>query len=232
MLVPKEYEFSKPKKEIVKIEIVDIGKRSNNNSFEERALYLVEDTEAFFEEFESMKCSNFAHYEIANSTGVKFTYSDGSYELVGNDGGFIYDPNTGELSTNRRQMFSNDEFSALMEKYSSARYSGEPSEYSFMHNTSEIVEIQLVDIINSHTGSVPIERKDSYTITDVDAFLTDFRKVECKMGGNPNLIREEKRVILIKYKTGEYEYIGAEGVFRISSHLRCNPFRRHRLSVL
>lgn len=80
-------------------------------------------------------------------------------------------------------------------------------EFEFLHDTSEISKIEIVDFgfnwSTSH-GNIPIA---SYSIDDIDAFLSDFKQVECLWGEISVTDYSNTRGLKITYLNGDYDYI-------------------------
>ena len=214
----KPYEFMHDNSEFEKVELVDFGylvEWSNINAVI-RASYPIEDINAFLSDFKAVDCE-WGYLEggyFDNSRAIKFVYSNGDYEFIRYDD-VVSLLASGEFADKHNLWWFDDiQFNELLEKYSPPRDSGEITEYSFMYPETEIVKIELVDAGFHYYGGFPISEEATYPIEDTEAFLSDFRDVECRTGGWAKwdeLRDSESRMIKISYAYGEYEYIGVDG---------------------
>lgn len=83
--------------------------------------------------------------------------------------------------------------------------------YDFLHDTSEIESIAIVNISVKNDGS--ITEKEQTVISDIDSFLDDFLAIDCFVWlSDPIGISETcKFAIKIIYQNGEYELIDWNG---------------------
>lgn len=122
-----EYELMNDKTEIASIEIVKLGKfDSEEDSFGETVISVIEDHDGFLKEFNEVDCSN----HLFNPSGVyegetlvKITYKNGEYELIDYDGQGKYQhfdkhPSNFDAYSGYRDL-DKKQFEALIEKYSS-----------------------------------------------------------------------------------------------------------------
>ena len=207
-----KYKLYYEDEKIVSIDILDVGLVTYEHT-DIRACYSVSDIEAFLSDFYEMK------YVVAHNKGridhnsriVRITYDSGEYEFI--DYGYALR----FLASGRAGYdgaFEKEEFYALLEKYSPPPYSGEITEYEFLHPESEIETVEIVSAKYSYECTMPIEEINSQLVSDSAAFLDDLKEVECKTGGWAKWyddLKDEKKIIKVTYKNEEYEYISSFG---------------------
>lgn len=212
-VIPEDYEFINDTSEIIQVDVVDIGV-SNSNDVTIRASYPVYDIDAFLSDFQKVDCSSSNHIsDIGNCRAFRITYANGEYEIISADGAHRYKKEIGHIQ-GTFHFFDNEQFVALVEKYSPPRDSGDVTEYNFMYPENEITKIELVDKRFNYNLDFPIDEVELYPVSDTETFLSDFREMECRTGGwaKWNESRDTiKRIIKVSYKSGEYEYISADG---------------------
>lgn len=80
--------------------------------------------------------------------------------------------------------------------------------YSFLHDTSEIASIEIVEILEPQNINDTQIEKALITIEDVERFLKEFSKIPCdKIYGQPSSIFGGTIVIKLTYTNGAYELI-------------------------
>lgn len=204
---------------IVSIDIVDVGIVAMTQC-DIRASYPVADIEAFLNDFFKMEC--FVSYPPSdvqdNSRMIRITYDNGKYELIDRWNTVRYMPeNEFPFSHQTARQFHEEEYNALIEKYSPSPDFGDVTEYTFMHSESKIRNIELTTVKYSHEPDFPIEEIESHAISDINSFLTDFRNLECRQGGWTKWdesLEQPTQVVKITYENEEYEYISAQGYLR------------------
>ena len=213
-----DFPFYYDSPEISKIEIVDVGIITTNH-VDIRAAYPVEDTEAFLNDFSEMDCYSYMEPDSveSNSRIIKITYNTGEYELIGRNNYKRYTHNYEYFTNGVDCYFDEEQYAGLIEKYSPPRDSGDVTEYNFMYPENEITKIELVDKRFNYNLDFPIDEVELYPVSDTETFLSDVREMECRTGGwakwneSRDTIKTIKRIIKVSYKSGEYEYISADG---------------------
>ncbi|MBR3805960.1 MAG: hypothetical protein IKJ13_03890 [Clostridia bacterium] len=76
--------------------------------------------------------------------------------------------------------------------------------FEFMHDPSEIAKIEIVDFGYAYSENVI---RASYPIEDINAFISDFKEVDCEWGGVHGYSLHNSRGIKMLYSNGDYEYI-------------------------
>ena len=215
-MIKQRFDFLHDTGEIVKVELLCIGPFSNNpDSIVIRNTYCIEDIDAFVSDFENVNCyGRNMPGDYVNSCLFKISYANGDYQLVGAENTYSFEFRIGNIHNEWSQWFDEEQFSALIEKYAPSSNSGNIVVYDFIYPENEIEKIEMVDVTFSFDPYIPIEEVASIPINDITMFLKDFRGVECRQGGFvewADLIGEKLRIIKATYKSGEYEYIDANG---------------------
>lgn len=121
-----DYEFLFDPEEIVSIEIVVLGEYNDETGLlEENVISVVEDHEAFLDDFRSLECRNRFMDPLRVNEGytvIKLTYSNGGFELIFGGGRGVYYPSEdgsgGKFRDYDGYQSFGEEFYELIEKYS------------------------------------------------------------------------------------------------------------------
>ena len=83
--------------------------------------------------------------------------------------------------------------------------------FEFLHDTSEIVKIEIVDFGCLYEGGDFNDViRASYQVEDIDAFLSDFKAADFKQGVAYDGQFDNSRAIKIVYSNGDYEFISVD----------------------
>lgn len=214
-----DYPYRYEKSTISHIELVDVGCVKRDDSAI-RATYPIADVNAFLADFEAVDCYSYPPAVMeTNSRVIKITYPNGDYDLVGSDGVCIYKFETDEIRLSGIAYFDREQYEALIERYSPKSVDYDICEYSFLRDESEIGEIKIIELGNWRGYREEFTPKSIVAEVNVETFLEDFKKVECRSAGGKPHPEENSKIVFIRYKSGEYEYIGAEGYVVFSNEV-------------
>ena len=208
------YEISK----ITKIELVECGYGIEENQGYENVLSEISDTRLFMEELSRVKYTMPLYNDIVRSfkysdLGIKISYENGDFEIIGNSKKTEYRVNAGYDLYNAVGEFDNAQYEALLNKYLMQCKS--PTFY-FMHDTKDIEKIEIVDayVVKDSTSGTALYYQDKIKeVNEIASFIENisdltytYKVVSGGSSGRYNKY-EHRNAIKIYYFNGDYEVI-------------------------
>ena len=201
-----KYRFDQSRKNMESIEIVEANYDIDTDAGTQRVLLKIDDIDDFLNKIEDIKYKDSGFLGPRDvyyrSLAIKISYNNGDYELLGRDSKFSFYADSAVYKGRVVGTFDYEEFYALLFNYLNMV---ETCTYGYMHDTSNILSIEIVNSDIQDDNSLLCETLA--VIEDEAKFIEQLNSVEYIYTNDYNYSERlnQKSAIKITYQNGDYE---------------------------